>query len=133
MKSFLLISLAIGLHACETNQPQQNATATFQGQTDTVFSKTPNAVAPAFPEATSSAKYTYQIIPAENGTFGYEIKQDSRTFIRQITIPGLPGNAGFTTKEEAEKVAELVITKLQSGEMPPTVSEVEMKQIGAIK
>jgi hypothetical protein len=52
--------------------------------------------------------------------------------IHQNSIPGVAGINGFTTIEKAEKVAQLVVTKIQNGEMPPTVSLEEMKAVGAL-
>ena len=47
-------------------------------------------------------------------------------------MPGLPGNEGFKTKDGAVKVAELVISKIKMGEMPPSISIEEMKKLGVI-
>ena len=44
----------------------------------------------------------------------------------------MPGNEGFKTKADAEKVAQLVITKIKKGEMPPTVSVEEMKKLKVV-
>jgi hypothetical protein len=44
----------------------------------------------------------------------------------------LPGNEGFKTKEAAAKVAELVISKMKKGEMPPSITIEELKAINAI-
>jgi hypothetical protein len=136
MKITILIWLVAGLNACETNKPEQANQGTFKSQNPSVSEskiETAPITTPNFPKAGTSGTYSYQLIPAENATFGYEIKQGNRTLIRQITIPGLSGNSGFATKADAEKVAELVIIKLKNGEMPPSVSEAEMKRVGAIK
>ena len=88
---------------------------------------------PEFPSSESfkNAKLTYKIISAPNNTWCYDIFKDGSMCIHQNSIPGVPGINGFTTKEKAEKVAQLVITKIQNGEMPPTVSQEEMKAVGA--
>jgi hypothetical protein len=90
--------------------------------------------APRFPNSESfkNAKLTYKIISAPNNTWGYDIFKDGTICIHQNSIPGVAGINGFTTKEKAEKVAQLVVTKIQKGEMPPTVSQEEMKVIGAL-
>jgi hypothetical protein len=87
----------------------------------------------AFPAGDPAGIYTSRIIPSEGGTFGYEILKDGRPMIRQANIPGIPGNSGFTTEADAGKVAEAVISKLKKGEMPPTVSEEELKQLKVLK
>lgn len=88
---------------------------------------------PEFPSSESfkNAKLTYKIIPAPNNTWCYDIFKDGSMCIHQNSIPGVAGINGFTTKEKAEKVAQLVVTKIQNGEMPPTVSQEEMKAVGA--
>ena len=88
----------------------------------------------AFPsgEPLKTAGFTYNIIPAPNNTWCYDILKDGNLFIHQPSIPGMPGHNGFKTKEQAAKVAQLVITKMKQGEMPPTVSEEELKKLNVI-
>lgn len=43
------------------------------------------------------------------------------------------GIRAFDTKQDAEKVAQLVIQKMKNGEMPPTVSSDEMIKLKVIK
>ena len=80
-----------------------------------------------------STKLTYKIIDAPGHTYCYDIYASGRLMIHQNSIPGLPGNQGFKTKAAAEKVAQLVINKIKKGEMPPTVTLEEMKELGVIK
>jgi hypothetical protein len=93
-----------------------------------------NQKTPEFPSSESfkNAKLTYKIIPAPNNTWCYDIFKDGSMCIHQNSIPGVAGINGFTTKEKAEKVAQLVVKKIQNGEMPPTVSQEEMKAVGAL-
>ena len=89
---------------------------------------------PSFPSSESfkNAKLTYKIISAPNNTWGYDIFKDDKICIHQSSMPGMPGINGFTSKENAEKVAQLVVTKIQNGEMPPTVTQEEMKAVDAL-
>ena len=91
-----------------------------------------NQKTPEFPSSESfkNAKLTYKIIPAPNNTWCYDIFKDGSMCIHQNSIPGVAGINGFTTKEKAEKVAQLVVKKIQNVEMPPTVSQEEMKAVG---
>jgi hypothetical protein len=73
--------------------------------------------------------YTYKIIPSINNTWCYDIYKNSKMLIHQTNIPGLPGNEGFKKKSDAEKVARLVIKKLENGEMPPSVTVDEMNKL----
>lgn len=88
-----------------------------------------------FPSASTYAntKLTHKIIDAPGKTYGYDISADGRLMIHQSSIPGMPGNKGFTKKADAEKVAQLVIGKIKKGEMPPTVTVEEMKKLKVIK
>lgn len=73
---------------------------------------------------------SYRIIHSENNTYGYEILINNRVLIRQMNIPGLPGNKGFATKLDAVKTARLVKQKLRQGIMPPTITENELHDLG---
>ena len=74
-------------------------------------------------------QYSLKVIPAESATYGYEIYSNNKLLIRQITIPGYPGNKGFKRKADAEKVARLITQKLSKGIMPPTVEKKEMDRL----
>ena len=82
--------------------------------------------------AYANTKLTYEIIDAPNKTFGYDVYADGKSMIHQTSIPAMPGNEGFETKADAEKVAKLVINKIKKGEMPPTVSVEELQQLKVI-
>ncbi len=75
---------------------------------------------------------TYEIIAAPENTFGYKIFMDRKAVINQPHIPGVPGVTGFKSKEDAIKVAEIVIGKMNRGEMPPTISPDELKEAGVL-
>lgn len=73
---------------------------------------------------------THQVIDAPNGTFGYEILADGKLFVRQTNVPGRQGQNGCATAEQANDLAALVIQKIQSGIVPPTVSADELRSLG---
>ena len=95
----------------------------------------PDSSAAKFPEATAyaSTKLTYKIIDAPKQTYGYDVFADGRLIIHQTSAPALPGSEGFKTKEDAARVALLVINKIRKREMPPTISIDEMKQLKVIR
>ena len=95
----------------------------------------PDSSAAKFPEASAYAntKLTYKIIDAPQHTYCYDVFADGRLMIHQTSAPALPGNEGFKTREDATKVALLVIEKIKKGEMPPTISIDEMKKLNVIK
>lgn len=85
-----------------------------------------------FPASDSQrgAELTYRIVPAPNGTYGYDIFSNGRLLVHQAHLPGVPGNEGCKTRGEAEKLAEFVIDKIRRGQMPPSVSPQDMKALG---
>jgi hypothetical protein len=83
-------------------------------------------------ESKKDTCYTWTIISAANNTWCYDIYKEKHLLIHQTSIPGLPGNEGFKTKTDAEKVAKLVIEKIKKGEMPPTVTIEEMKKLNVL-
>jgi len=72
------------------------------------------------------ADTTYRIIHTAENRYGYEILIKKSLFIHQPSIPGLAGNKGFMRKSDAEKVAMLVIKKIQKGILPPTITTKEL-------
>jgi len=94
----------------------------------------PDSSAAKFPAASAYAntKLTYKVIDAPKHTYGYDVFGDGRLMIHQTSAPALPGNEGFKTKEDATKIALLVIEKIRKGEMPPTISIDEMKKLGVV-
>lgn len=107
--------------------------STAQAQTN-VTTQPPKSSGSSFPsgEAFKNAALTYNLIEAPNNTWGYNILKDGQLFVHQPSIPGMPGHEGFKTKEAASQVAELVIGKIKNGEMPPTVTEEELRKLNAI-
>jgi len=75
---------------------------------------------------------TYKIIDGAGHTYGYDVFADGNLMIHQTSVPALPGNGGFKTKENARKIALLVIGKIKKGEMPPTISIDEMKKLNVV-
>ena len=72
---------------------------------------------------------SYTIIQTQDNTFGYDILVNNKLSIHQPNRPGMPGKQGFKKKTDAIKVAKYVISKMEKGIMPPTVSQEEMKTL----
>jgi hypothetical protein len=72
--------------------------------------------------------YKVSAIPVDS-TWGYRIYQDTVAVIEQRNIPGLQGNNGFTTEQQALLVGRLVIYKLENGIFPPTISVPELDSL----
>ncbi len=71
----------------------------------------------------------YVIINNGKTGFGYDILEGNRIIIHQPSVPGLQGNKGFSTKEDAAKVARLVIKKINKNIMPPTITQHDFKSL----
>jgi len=87
----------------------------------------------SLPQTNANAKLSYVLTDAPNGTFGYDILSDGKLFVRQLNIPGQPGNNGCATKADAQKLAQLVIEKIRKGTMPPTVTKEELIGLNIIQ
>ena len=62
--------------------------------------------------------------------WGYDIVAEGKTYIHQDRIPDVSGIRRFATKEDALKVAHLMVNKLKAGQFPPAVTYQEMKKLG---
>ena len=76
------------------------------------------------------ALITASLFTARQQTWGYDIYVNRVLLIHQPTIPCYAGPDGFASRKDALAVAELVITKIRKGQMPPTVSKTELKALG---
>jgi len=83
-------------------------------------------------ETVLETQLSIEIIPAPNDTYGYDIKRNGDVLIHQPNIPALPGNEGFKSAQDAEKVAELVVVKINNGIFPPGISVVELDSVGVL-
>lgn len=84
-------------------------------------------------EKMAKADIQYFIIHADDHKYGYTVFIDGQLYIEQKSIPAVEGHAGFRTKEDAEKTAQLVIKKIREGEMPPTISLDDLKSLKVIE
>lgn len=96
-----LLSLSILLFACQ--QPKEKVTTTV-------------------------GVYHIKTVRHNNG-WGYEIKQQEKTIIRQLSIPSIGGKQSFTTKEDAQKVGLLMAKKLDQKIFPPSISKKELDSL----
>lgn len=65
-----------------------------------------------------------------DGRYGYDIYQNKRLRIHQPQIPCIQGNRGFASRQDAQKLAGLVIKKIQAGQALPSVT---MKELRALR
>jgi hypothetical protein len=79
-------------------------------------------------EQAAKNNYTHYVISNEAGGFGYCILVNGQVYLWQTTIPGRGGAKGFAKKEQSAQCAGLVIQKIKEGEMPPSLTEEELKR-----
>lgn len=79
-------------------------------------------------ETTEAINYTYKIFKNNDGTFGYEILANGKTYFYQENYPGR--TVGFREKKTCDAVATLIIKKINSGKMIPAVNDRELNAYG---
>jgi hypothetical protein len=77
---------------------------------------------------TSVGVYHIKTVRHNNG-WGYEIKQEEKTIIRQLSIPSIGGKQVFSTKEDAQKVGLLMAQKLNKKIFPPSINKHELDSL----
>ena len=122
--SWLLLALLLAPVAGPLAAPAQ-ATGPALGPVRTA------APAPAGPNPYAHARVTTRLLAGAGHTHGYEVLVDGRVLVTQPSVPGRPGNAGFRTPAEALRVAALVARKVRANELPPAVTEAELRRLHA--
>ncbi len=69
-----------------------------------------------------------EIYEIPNG-YGYRLWSKNRLLVQQEVIPVYSGNQPFTSYEEAQKVAEMVLRKIRIGE-DPRIRKEDLEQLG---
>lgn len=82
-------------------------------------------------ETMKEINYTYKIFKNNDGTFGYEILANGKTYFYQESYPGR--TVGFQEKKTCEAIATLIIKKINSGKMIPAVNDRELSSYGITK
>ncbi|GAB4018293.1 DUF4907 domain-containing protein [Spirosoma sp. KCTC 42546] len=73
--------------------------------------------------------YQVQVIKTAGG-WGYDILNNNKLVIHQPTIPGQPGLVGFPSQEQAHRVGDWVVQKIQQTEAMPTLTNEDLRQLG---
>ncbi|MCK8493298.1 MULTISPECIES: DUF4907 domain-containing protein [Spirosoma] len=73
--------------------------------------------------------YRVEVFKAPNG-WGYDIVNNGKAFIHQPTIPGVPGMVGFANEDQARRVGERAVEKLERDKELPTLTHDELRQLG---
>ena len=70
------------------------------------------------PYVGNGPRYTWSIVPAAEGTFGFAIYDRGKLYIDQLKAPGLAGPEGWKTKAAARTAVLAAMEKLEKGEVP---------------
>ncbi|HUR31862.1 MAG TPA: DUF4907 domain-containing protein [Saprospiraceae bacterium] len=133
MKKFIPLLLILFILACNSRAKEHSEPMNKRQSLDDSMRVELEAMKKKLAEDMAGRELTYFIINVPDEKFGYSIFIDGKMYIEQRTIPAVEGNNGFSKKEDAEKVAQLVIEKIKQGEMPPTISVEELKGLDVIK
>ena len=79
--------------------------------------------------AETDIHYSTLVFRNPDGSFGYDILQDTRLLIRQVTVPAKSGTSGFKDSLKALQVAEFAVSKIKTGVFPPTIQATEIDSI----
>lgn len=77
------------------------------------------------------ALLSYKVYKVDSG-WGYKIYKNKKVFIKQPIIPAINATIPFKTKKDAEKVAKLVIEKMQKQIGLPSISIEELDSLGVL-
>ena len=127
MRLILTFSFFLLLFSCSEKPASEQVVDETEEKIFNHVQNEQNQTTPSKPKASSNFTFFTHLQPEG---WGYSISEKGKRIIDQQTIPGVPGNQGFQTSEDAQKVAELVIEKLEKGVFPPTVSEEELQKLG---
>ncbi len=119
----IILAIATNGHAQKSNLPTQN--------TDSLKREMAKQKA-ANKERAANTQFQYFVIKAANQSFGYDVYADGNLYLHQPTIPGIGGTNGFADTASAGKVARLAIKKIKQGEIPPTITSQDLKQLKVI-
>ena len=76
-------------------------------------------------------QYFAESYPLENG-WGYRINKDHVIIIEQKHIPAINKIVCFSSREQAQQVADLVIKKIKKGIFPPAITIAELDSLKII-
>ena len=72
---------------------------------------------------------SFELIQFNEG-WGYKVYVNSKLYITQNVIPGYSGNKAFVSATDAQKVATMVVHKIENGFLPPTIEMDELNKLG---
>jgi hypothetical protein len=123
LKAVAQIVIVIFLVSCKENSKPEISNLNKNETTESLIAATEEK-SPAV-----NTKYLSKIIYNDSIGYGYDIFANDKMYIHQPHIPGISGNRGFKNGEDAQKVSELMIEKLNNNIIPPTITIEELNQL----
>jgi len=65
--------------------------------------------------------------------WGYRVMLNGELYINQPHVPAVQGNKGFSNPVFARMTGDFVISKIQAGFSPPTITVEELDSLGVLK
>lgn len=132
MRYLIILSLVFFLNACSDEKDSVDQPADSVINNEQTLTNQPNGNDTAALTENKSEKtpeFTVETFENAKNEWGYRIMQADQIFINQPHIPAVSGRLGFQNEREAESVGNLVVHKLESGEMPPSVTREELDSL----
>ena len=125
MKIIVLIILVLVFVSCGDSVPKKSPEKSLENEGVTLTDKPKEA------EKREKNSSVCEVRTVENSLgWGYEVWQNGAMVIKQEHIPAVQGIHVFSSKEQAQKAAEIIKAKIEQGIFPPTMSMAELQSIG---
>jgi hypothetical protein len=80
----------------------------------------------------TAPEYTVIAVEYPETGWGYQILEDGKLAIDQKHIPVIQGYRGFESKSKAEKTGKFIVSKMEKGIFPPTLTQAELDSLGVL-
>jgi hypothetical protein len=115
----LLISCSEPQPATDTQaEPTKARQVMVDDGADTTQPAAPQEDRSTVPFDEKGPRFTWSIVPAAEGTFGFAIYDRGKLYIDQQKAPGLAGPQGWKNKQDARTAVLAAMEKLEKGEVP---------------
>lgn len=84
------------------------------------------------PKQSTKSNLSQRVFFTENVGWGYQIFEGNTLLLKQEYIPAIQGNHAFESKKTAEVTAYFVLSKIEKGIFPPTLSVRELDSLGVL-
>ncbi|MFI5135712.1 MAG: DUF4907 domain-containing protein [Chitinophagales bacterium] len=122
MKNLIFIILNFAVISCSNNNQHNSSTGDSSQSISSPSSFSDSITAKIFQLKDSSGNSLQE--------WGYDISVHGKLYLHQPNIPAVSGNHGFSSEDDAKKVADLALFKIRNHVIPPTISTEELDSLG---